>query len=129
MTEKMARIGIVGLGYVGSYVRDQIESRPELGLQVAFVTDTDEKKLIGSRWHRLRQDSFRSDCRPQSERFHHRGRGKWPGSSHEDISLQPPLPAGIRFRSGDDSESVFCEIRSQVLRTVRSLVQECKIIN
>ncbi len=31
------RIGLVGYGYIGSYVYEQITTRPELGLDIAFV--------------------------------------------------------------------------------------------
>ena len=37
MSESRPRIGIVGFGLIGSYVYRQIVTRPELGLDVAFV--------------------------------------------------------------------------------------------
>ena len=37
MSGPRPRIGIVGYGMIGSYVYEQIVSRPELGLEVAFV--------------------------------------------------------------------------------------------
>jgi len=40
-----ARIGLIGLGYVGRYVYDQITSRPDLGLEIAFVHDLAGKAL------------------------------------------------------------------------------------
>jgi len=42
-----ARIGLIGLGYLGRYVYDQIVSRPELGLEVAFVHDLASERLHG----------------------------------------------------------------------------------
>lgn len=44
MAAKQARIGIIGHGYIGSYVYEQITTRPELGLEIAFVHDQDEEK-------------------------------------------------------------------------------------
>ena len=44
---KRARIGLVGLGYIGRYVYEQISSRPELGLEVAFVHDLAAERLAG----------------------------------------------------------------------------------
>ena len=37
MAAERARIGIVGFGYIGSYVYEQVTTRPELGMDVAFV--------------------------------------------------------------------------------------------
>jgi len=45
MATKKARIGLIGLGYVGRYVYEQISSRPELGLEVAFVHDVAAERL------------------------------------------------------------------------------------
>lgn len=45
MAAQRARIGIVGYGYIGSYVYQQITTRPELGLEVAFVHDTDAERV------------------------------------------------------------------------------------
>ncbi len=42
-----ARIGLIGLGYVGRYVYEQISSRPELRLEVAFVHDLVAERLAG----------------------------------------------------------------------------------
>ncbi|HVM49288.1 MAG TPA: aspartate dehydrogenase domain-containing protein [Candidatus Acidoferrum sp.] len=42
-----ARIGLIGLGYVGRYVYDQVSSRPELGLEVVFVHDLAPERLAG----------------------------------------------------------------------------------
>lgn len=36
---KRARIGLIGMGNIGSYVYQQITSQPQLGLDVAFVSD------------------------------------------------------------------------------------------
>jgi aspartate dehydrogenase len=47
MTTNNARIGLIGLGYIGRYVYDQISSRPELGLEVAFVHDLADERLAG----------------------------------------------------------------------------------
>ena len=43
MGEKQS-IGIVGYGYIGAYVYEQITSRPELGLEVAFVHNRSREK-------------------------------------------------------------------------------------
>ena len=42
-----ARIGLVGLGYNGRYVYEQITSRPELGLEVAFAHQLAAERLAG----------------------------------------------------------------------------------
>ena len=47
MTTSKARIGLIGLGYIGRYVYEQITSRPELGLEVAFVHDLAPERLNG----------------------------------------------------------------------------------
>ena len=47
MTTNKARIGLVGLGYVGRYVYEQITTRPELGLEVAFVHELATERLAG----------------------------------------------------------------------------------
>ena len=39
------RIGIVGFGLIGSYVYEQISTRPELGLDVAFVHNRSPEKV------------------------------------------------------------------------------------
>lgn len=41
----MARIGIVGFGYIGSYIYQQIATRPELGLEVAFVNESSRERV------------------------------------------------------------------------------------
>ena len=45
MSQKKARIGIIGYGYIGSYVCEQIQTRPKLGLDVAFVYNRTREKL------------------------------------------------------------------------------------
>jgi aspartate dehydrogenase len=47
MPMSKARIGLIGLGYVGRYVYEQITSRPELGLEIAFVHDLAVERLAG----------------------------------------------------------------------------------
>jgi aspartate dehydrogenase len=47
MATSKARIGLIGLGYLGRYVYDQITSRPELGLEVAFLHDLAADRLAG----------------------------------------------------------------------------------
>ena len=47
MATSKARIGLVGLGYIGRYVYEQISSRPELGLEVAFVHEQAADRLTG----------------------------------------------------------------------------------
>jgi aspartate dehydrogenase len=47
MATKKARIGLIGLGHVGRYVYAQITSRPELGLEVAFVHERAAERLAG----------------------------------------------------------------------------------
>ena len=42
-----ARIGLIGLGYLGRYVYEQITSRPQLGREVAFVHDLAAERLHG----------------------------------------------------------------------------------
>ena len=42
-----ARIGLIGLGYIGRYVYEQITTRPELGLEVAFVHELAAERLAG----------------------------------------------------------------------------------
>jgi aspartate dehydrogenase len=44
---KKSRIGLIGFGYIGSYIYDQITNRPELGLEIAFVHDTEGEKIGG----------------------------------------------------------------------------------
>lgn len=44
-TAKPARIGLIGMGNIGSYVYEQIRSQPQLGLEVAFVADTAADRL------------------------------------------------------------------------------------
>jgi aspartate dehydrogenase len=45
MTMKKARIGLIGVGCIGRYIYEQITSRPELGLEVAFVHDLAAERL------------------------------------------------------------------------------------
>src|SRR5512135_1696931 len=47
MATKNARIGLIGLGYIGRYVYEQISSRPELGLEVAFIHELAAERLAG----------------------------------------------------------------------------------
>jgi predicted dinucleotide-utilizing enzyme len=47
MATKKARIGLIGLGYIGRYVYEQITSRPELGLEVAFIHELALERLAG----------------------------------------------------------------------------------
>ena len=47
MATSKARIGLIGLGYIGRYVYDQITSRPELGLEVTFVHELATERLTG----------------------------------------------------------------------------------
>jgi predicted dinucleotide-utilizing enzyme len=47
MATNKARIGLIGLGYIGRYVYEQIAARPELGLEVAFVYDLAADRLAG----------------------------------------------------------------------------------
>ena len=42
---KRPRIGLIGLGYLGHYVYDQISTRPELGIDIGFVHDGDSDRL------------------------------------------------------------------------------------
>lgn len=44
MSERRQRIGIIGYGYIGAYVYEQLTSRPELGLEVAFVHNRSREK-------------------------------------------------------------------------------------
>lgn len=44
MSERRQRIGIIGYGYIGAYVYEQLTSRPELGLEVAFVYNRSREK-------------------------------------------------------------------------------------
>jgi aspartate dehydrogenase len=45
MSAAATRIGLVGQGYLGSFVYEQLTSRPELGFQVVFVHDADPARL------------------------------------------------------------------------------------
>src|ERR1035438_5801177 len=47
MATNRARIGLVGLGYIGRYVYEQISARPELGLEIAFVHEQAAERLAG----------------------------------------------------------------------------------
>ncbi len=59
-----ARIGIVGYGYIGQYIYQQITTRPELGLEIAFVHNRTAAKLAALPPHYLLEnlDSF-ATCR------------------------------------------------------------------
>jgi len=46
MTEKRSRIGLIGFGYLGSYVYKQISTRPELGMDIAFVFDIIRENIV-----------------------------------------------------------------------------------
>ena len=41
----MARVGLIGFGYLGSFVYEQMTTRPELGLDVAFVYNRSAERL------------------------------------------------------------------------------------
>ena len=45
MSNPRPRIGIVGYGYIGSYVYGQLAQRPELGLDIAFVHNRSPGKV------------------------------------------------------------------------------------
>jgi aspartate dehydrogenase len=45
MDSKRSRVGLIGMGYIGSYVYGQIAAQPELGLEVAFVADQESGRL------------------------------------------------------------------------------------
>jgi predicted dinucleotide-utilizing enzyme len=47
MLTNKARIGLIGLGYIGRYVYEQITTRPELGLEIAFVHEQAAERLAG----------------------------------------------------------------------------------
>jgi aspartate dehydrogenase len=47
MAKHKVRIGLIGLGYVGRYVYEQITSRPELGLEVVFVHELAAERVVG----------------------------------------------------------------------------------
>ncbi len=47
MARNNARIGLIGLGYIGRYVYEQITTRPELGLEIAFVHELVAERLAG----------------------------------------------------------------------------------
>jgi aspartate dehydrogenase len=47
MAANNARIGLIGFGYIGRYVYEQITARAELGLEVAFVHDVAAERLAG----------------------------------------------------------------------------------
>jgi predicted dinucleotide-utilizing enzyme len=44
MSASRKRIGIIGYGYIGAYVYEQLTSRPEPGLEVAFVYNRSREK-------------------------------------------------------------------------------------
>ena len=41
------RIGLVGYGYIGAYVYEQITTRPDLGLDIAFVHNRSPGRVAG----------------------------------------------------------------------------------
>ena len=41
------RIGLIGYGYIGAYVYEQITTRPELGLDIAFVHNRSPGRVAG----------------------------------------------------------------------------------
>ena len=41
----MARIGLIGHGYLGAYVYEQIQTQPKLGLDIAFVYNRSPARL------------------------------------------------------------------------------------
>ena len=41
------RIGLIGFGYIGAYVYEQITTRPELGLDIAFVHNRSPGRVAG----------------------------------------------------------------------------------
>ena len=45
MATPKARIGLIGLGYIGRLVYEQLTTRPELGLEVAFVHESAAERL------------------------------------------------------------------------------------
>jgi len=45
MSNGRRTIGIIGYGRIGSYVYEQINSRPELGLEIVFVHDMDKERI------------------------------------------------------------------------------------
>jgi predicted dinucleotide-utilizing enzyme len=47
MADAKKTIGIIGYGQIGSYVYEQITTRPELGLEIAFIHDLDKDRLAG----------------------------------------------------------------------------------
>ena len=50
------RIGIIGFGYIGSYVYEQITTRSALGLDIAFVYNRTREKLAGLPSDRILED-------------------------------------------------------------------------
>jgi aspartate dehydrogenase len=55
-TRNPARIGLIGMGYIGSYVYEQIVSNPRLGLEVAFVADRSPERLAPLPGHLVLDD-------------------------------------------------------------------------
>jgi predicted dinucleotide-utilizing enzyme len=47
MATNKARIGLVGFGYIGRYVYEQISARPELGLEIAFIHEQAAERRAG----------------------------------------------------------------------------------
>ena len=46
MSASRARVGLIGFGYIGSYVYEQVTTRPELGIDIAGVTDEAEMEHL-----------------------------------------------------------------------------------
>ena len=45
MSADKTRIGLVGFGYIGRYLYEQIHQRPELGLEIGFVHNRGRRRL------------------------------------------------------------------------------------
>ncbi|MBU08422.1 MAG: DNA-binding protein [Gemmatimonadetes bacterium] len=45
MTTHRPRIGLIGYGYIGKYIYEQITTRPDLGLQIGFVHNRSAEKV------------------------------------------------------------------------------------
>ena len=45
MSAARARLGLIGFGYIGSYVYEQVTARPELGIDIAFVHNRTSEKV------------------------------------------------------------------------------------
>ncbi len=56
ISEPRPRVGIVGFGLIGSYIYEQITTRPELGLGVAFVYNRSPEKVAHLPQHLILDD-------------------------------------------------------------------------